>query len=155
LDHPEKRIDLDFSAPQISSDGGLLLLRHAESVTRICEKLASLLPDDRDWSKVIHSRKEQIMQRAFMIAFGYEDCNDADSLRHDPLFKTVCDSTPRDEHGLSCQSTLSRLENLVTPRTVVAIQRLFEDKYVASLPDDTDVVILDIDSTADSRRGVE
>ncbi len=153
LDHPEKRIDVDFSAPQISSDGGLLLLRRAESVTRICEKLASLLPDDRDWSKVIHSRKEQIMQRVFMIACGYEDCNDADSLRHDPLFKTVCDSTPRDEHGLSCQSTLSRLENLVTPRTVVAIQRLFEDEYVASLPDDTDVVILDIDSTADETHG--
>jgi len=98
LDHPEKRIDVDFSAPQISSDGGLLLLRRAENVTQICEKLASLLPDSRDQNKVVHSRTEQIMQRAFMIACGYEDCNDADSLRHDPLFKTVCDSTPRDEN---------------------------------------------------------
>ena len=124
FDHPEKRIDVAFDAPEITSDGGLLHLRRAESVTRICEKIASLLPDERDPSKVIHSRHEQVMQRVFMIACGYEDCNDADSLRHDPLFKTVCNSTPRDTDGLSCQSTLSRLENLVDARTAVRIQRL-------------------------------
>ena len=118
FDHPEKRVDVDFNAPHISSDGGLLLLRRAEAEIRICEKLAALLPDDRDQSRVIHSRREQVMQRAFMIDCGYEDCNDADSLRHDPLFKTVCDSTPRNEYGLSCQSTLSRLENLVGAKDV-------------------------------------
>lgn len=153
FDHPQKRIDVAFDAPQVSSDGGLLLLRQAELATRICEKLAALLPDDRDWSRIVHSRKEQITQRVFMIACGYEDCNDADSLRHDPLFKTVCDGTPRDEHGLSCQSTLSRLENLVSARVVVVAQRLFEDEYVAGLPDDTDVVVLDIDSTDDETHG--
>ncbi len=88
-----------------------------------------------------------------MIAGGYEDCNDADSLRHDPLFKTVCGNTPRDENSLSCQSTLSRLENLVDAKTVVRIQRLFEDEYVAGLSADTDLVILDIDSTADETHG--
>jgi len=153
FDHPKKRIDVAFDAPHVSSDGGLLLLRRAEGVVRICEKLAAALPDDRDQDRVVHSRREQIKQRVFMIACGYEDCADADSLRHDPLFKTVCDSTPRDESGLSCQSTLSRLENLVGARTVVEVQRIFEDEYVASLPADTDVVILDIDSTADETHG--
>ena len=153
LDHPEKRIDVDFDAPRISSDGGLLLLRRAEEGVRICEKMAAALPDERDQSRVVHSRLEQIAQRVFMIACGYEDCNDADSLRHDPLFKTVCGGTPRDEDGLSCQSTLSRLENGVGPRTVVQLQRLFEDEYVAGLPADTDIVILDIDSTADETHG--
>ena len=153
FDHPKKQIDVAFDAPQVSSDGGLLLLRQAEGVVRICEKLAAILPDDRDQNRVVHSRLEQIKQRVFMIACGYEDCNDADSLRDDPLFKTACDSTPRDERGLSCQSTLSRLENLVGARTVVEAQRLFEDEYVASLPEDTDVVVLDIDSTADETHG--
>jgi len=153
FDHPEKRIDIAFDAPLLSSDGGLLLLRRAEAAARICEKLAALLPDDRDQDRVLHSRLEQVMQRVFMITLGYEDCNDADSLRHDPLFKTVCDSTPRDQRGLSCQSTLSRLENLVDARTVVNAQRLFEDMYVAGLPADTDVVVLDIDSTADETHG--
>jgi hypothetical protein len=153
FDHPEKRIDIAFDAPLLSSDGGLLLLRRVEAATRICEKFAAVLPDDRDPDRVVHSRLEQIRQRVFMIAAGYEDCNDADTLRHDPLFKTACDSTPRDAHGLSCQSTLSRLENLVDAETVVRAQRFFEDQYVASLPADTDVVVLDIDSTADETHG--
>ena len=153
FDHPEKRIDVAFDAPWLSSDGGLLLLRRVEAEARICEKLAALLPDERDADRIVHSRLEQVRQRVFMIALGYEDCNDADSLRHDPLFKTACDSAPRDAHGLSCQSTLSRLENLVDAETVVRAQRLFEDAYVAGLPADTDVVVLDIDSTADETHG--
>ena len=153
FDHPEKRIHVAFDAPHVSSDGGLLLLCRAEGVVRICEKLAAILPDVRDQDRVVHSRLEQLKQRVFMIACGYEDCADADSLRHDPLFKTACDSTPRDERGLSCQSTLSRLENLVGARTVVEVQQLFEDEYVAALPDDTDVVVLDIDATADETHG--
>jgi hypothetical protein len=56
--------------------------------------MAAALPDERDQSRVVHSRLEQIAQRVFMIACGYEDCNDADSLRHDPLFKTVCGGSP-------------------------------------------------------------
>ncbi len=153
FDHPEKRIDVAFDAPQLSSDGGLLLLRRMEAATRICEKLAALLPDDRDADRVVHTRLEQMKQRVFMIALGYEDCNDADNLRHDPLFKTVCDGAPRDPRGLSCQSTLSRLENIVDAETVVRAQRLIEDAYVASLPAGTDVVVLDIDSTADETHG--
>ena len=153
FDHPKKRIEVAFDAPQISSDGGLLLLRRAAATTRICDKIAGLLPDSRELGKVQHSRVEQVMQRVLMIACGYEDCNDADSLRHDPLFKTVCGSSPREENGLSCQSTLSRLENLVDARTIVAIQRLFEDEYVASLPKNTRRIVLDIDATDDETHG--
>lgn len=153
FDHPEKKIEISFDAPLLSSDAGLLVLRRVEAITRICEKLAALLPDDRVPDRILHSRLEQVRQRVFMIALGYEDCNDADSLRHDPLFKTVCDGTPLDPRGLSCQSTLSRLENLVDAETVVRAQRFFEDMYVAGLPADTDVVVLDIDSTADETHG--
>ncbi len=153
FDHPKKRIEVAFDAPQISSDGGLLLLRRAAAATQICEKVAALLPDNREPGKVQHTRVEQILQRVFMIACGYEDCNDADSLRHDPLFKTVCGSSPREESGLSCQSTLSRLENLVGSRTVVEVQRLFEDEYIASLPKNTERIILDIDATDDETHG--
>ena len=153
FDHPKKKIEVAFNAPQISSDGGLLHLRRAEAALKICEKIAALLPDERDSDKVVHTRHEQVMQRVFMIACGYEDCADADSLRHDPLFKTVCDSTPNADDGLSCQSTLSRLENLVDARTVVEVQRLLEDEYVAGLPADTDVVVLDIDATDDETHG--
>ena len=153
FDHPQKRIDVTFDAPQISSDAGLLLLRRAAAKTRICEEIARLLPDGRQEGKVKHSRYEQILQRVFMIACGYEDCNDADTLRHDPLLKTACGSSPRMETGLSCQSTLSRLENLVDARRVIAVHRLFEDAYVASLPKKTERVVLDIDATDDETHG--
>jgi hypothetical protein len=155
FDHPKKRLDVTFDAPQISSDGGLLLLRRAAAEIGICEAISDLLPDDRELGKVRHSRLEQIRQRVFMIACGYEDCVDANYLRHDPLLKTVCDSSPRDEAGLSCQSTLSRLENLVSAETVVQIQRKFEDEYVASLPLGTKSIVLDIDATDDETHGAQ
>jgi len=153
FDHPEKRIDVSFDAPQISSDAGLLLLRKAAAEIKICDAIANLLPDDREEAKVKHSRIEQVLQRVFMIACGYEDCNDADTLRHDPLLKTVCDSSPKDADGLSCQSTLSKLENLVSAKDVVAIQRKFEDEYVAGLPKNTRRIVLDIDATDDETHG--
>ncbi len=155
FDHPKKRIDVAFDAPQISSDAGLLLLRKAAAEVGILEAISDLLPDDREQGKVQHPRLEQMRQRVFMIACGYEDCVDANSLRHDPLLKTVCDSTPHDEAGLSCQSTLSKLENLVSAETVVQIQHRFEDEYVAGLPRNTRSIVLDIDATDDETHGAQ
>ena len=58
-------------------------------------------------------RRELLTQRSFQIVAGYEDCNDADSLRSDPIFKTVCDRLPESDPDLASQPTLSRLENSV------------------------------------------
>ena len=78
----------------------------------LSERLAALLPDERDPRKVKHDRREQMRQRLYQIALGYADCNDADRLRHDPLLKSVCDQPPQAD-GLSSQPKLSRLENAV------------------------------------------
>jgi hypothetical protein len=151
--HPLRHLDLDFSAPHSSSDGGLLLLRQLDQRLGFLPRLAALLPDDRDPAKVTHSRREQLRQRVFQIACGYEDQNDAQALRHDPLFRAACDRLPDETKGLSSQSTLSRLEHLVGARDVVALQRALEDDYVASLPADTTAIVLDLDSTADPTHG--
>jgi hypothetical protein len=147
------KVEVAFDAPESSSDGGLLLLRQADDRIGLSRWFASCLRDDRDPDRVVHERLEQVMQRVYQIACGYEDCNDADSLRHDPLLKTVCDRTPKDREGLSSQPTLSRFENSVRARDVVRLVHRFEDEWVASLPAGTDAVTLDVDATDDETHG--
>jgi hypothetical protein len=151
--HPDRPIDLTFDAPQTSSDGGLLLLRQVDDQLELCAKIGAIVEDARDPERVVHSRVEQIRQRVFQVALGYEDCNDAATLRHDPLLNTVCDRMPQDPQGLSSQPTLSRLEHAATARNVCAIQRTLEQAYVDELPADTTVVVLDLDTTDDPTHG--
>jgi hypothetical protein len=118
----------------------------------LSERLAALLPDERDPRKVNHARREQMRQRLYQIALGYADCNDADRLRHDPLLQRVCDRTPH-AGGLSSQPTLSRLENAVDARALRAILREIEEQYVSSFTQAPEVIVLDIDSTDDPTHG--
>lgn len=111
----------------LSSDGGARLLRQMEDHLRLSERVAALLPDERDPRKVKHDRREQMRQRLYQIALGYADCNDADRLRHDPLLKRVCDQPPQAD-GLSSQPTLSRLENAVDAQALRAILRELEEQ---------------------------
>jgi hypothetical protein len=131
----------------------LLLLRALDGRLGLCEQIAALLPDLRDPLRVEHPRLEQVRQRLFQIALGYADQSDADTLRLDPLACLACDRRPDDGRGLSSQPTLSRLEHAVGARDVVRLQRLLEDDYIRSLPDDTTVVVLDIDTTDDLTHG--
>lgn len=146
---------VEFEAPEISSDGGWVVLRQLDERLGVTAGFAACLRDERAPSRVQHSRAEQVRQRVLQIAAGYEDCNDADQLRQDPLLKTVCDRMPNDAEGLSSQPTLSRLENSVDGPTLRRLVRHHETRYVASLPADQDVVILDIDSTADATYGAQ
>jgi hypothetical protein len=153
--HSDKRIDVAFDAPEISSDGGWLLLRQMDDKLGLTEWFASLVPDGRDLKKTQHTRWEQVRQRVLQIAMAYEDCNDADHLRQDKVLKMACNLNPEDPSGLSSQPTLSRFENSADMSTVVKLIKAFEDTYVASLPDDTDAVVIDIDGTADPTHGAQ
>jgi Transposase DDE domain group 1 len=146
---------VEFDAPEISSDAGWVLLHQLDEQLGVTAGFAACLRDDREPGRVRHSRSEQVRQRVFQIAAGYEDCNDADRLRQDPLLKTVCDRTPHDAEGLSSQPTLSRLDNSADGPTLRRLLRHHETRYVASLPVDQEVVILDIDSTADTTYGAQ
>ena len=146
---------VEFDAPEISSDAGWVLLHQLDERLGVTAGFAACLRDDREPGRVRHSRSEQVRQRVFQIAAGYEDCNDADRLRQDPLLKTVCERTPHDAEGLSSQPTLSRLENSADGPTLRRLLRHHETRYVASLPVDQEVVILDIDSTADTTYGAQ
>lgn len=145
--HPELPVVVRGDAPEMTSDAGWLLLRSVDERLGLVRELAALLPDERDPSRVMHSREEQARQRVYQIVQGYEDCNDADHLRRDPLLKTVCGRGAADETGLSSQPTLSRFENEVAGASVGRVVRWMEKRYVGSLAPDTELVVLDIDST--------
>jgi hypothetical protein len=152
--HPTIPLAVTFDAPHISSDGGVVLLRQVDDRLRLSERLAALLPDDRDPCKVHHPRREQLRQRLYQIALGYADCNDADRLRHDPLLQTVCDC-PAQAPRLSSQPTLSRFENAMDARGVRAMLDEIEDQYGASFPTAPDVIVVDLDSTDDPTHGAQ
>jgi len=134
----------------VSSDGGVILLRQMDDRLGLTDRMAALLGDARDPSRVRHSRREQIRQRVYQICMGYEDCNDGDWLRHDPAFQFACDSEGR---PISSQPTLSRFENAVTGRELNRLWREFERDYVDGLDPETDLVVLDIDGTDDETHG--
>jgi hypothetical protein len=151
--HLQRPVDVSIDAPTTSSDGGLVLLRQLDEGLGLCARLAPLLVDNRDPRFTLHPRIEQLRQRVFQIAMGYEDQNDATSLRLDPAWKVACDRSTEEDDGLSSQPSLSRFEHAMTPRAVVLLTRSLEDEYVASLPADTTEVVLDLDSTADPTHG--
>lgn len=151
--HPRRVVDVLIDAPTTSSDGGLVLLRQVDEQLGLCAKLAPMLVDHRDPRLTQHPRLEQLRQRVFQIAMGYEDQNDATSLRHDPAWKVACDRNVEEADALSSQPSLSRFEHAMTARAVVALTRALEDEYVASLPEDTTEIVLDLDSTDDPTHG--
>jgi len=87
-----------------------------------------------------------------MIAAGYEDGNDADSLRSDPMFKMALDLTPSDRE-LCSQPTISRLENLPDARALLRMGRAMVDLYCESYSKVPKRIVLDIDDTFDAVHG--
>src|ERR671910_1847250 len=83
-----------FDGGQLSSDGGLLALREVERRLGIAERLAACIDDPRAPERVRHGAAEILRFRLLMIAAGHEDGNDADALRHDPVFKLALDRPP-------------------------------------------------------------
>ena len=146
-----RRIEVAASAPAVSSDGGALALRRIDDAMGLTRALAAVVGDPRNPLYVVHGREEQLRQRIYQIALGYEDCNDAERLRTDPVLQVVC--TGKEPQALSSQPTLSRLENAVGGRDLRQLWRVLEDLYVQSLSPDSSLVVLDIDATDDPTHG--
>ena len=106
---PTSSLPVTFDGPQLTSDGGLCWLSEADTALGLCATVAQHIPEWRRRS-VRHSLETLVRQRVFQIACGYEDQDDADTLRTDPLLKLVCGRLP-DEADLASQPTLSRFEN--------------------------------------------
>jgi hypothetical protein len=113
-----KRLIARFDGGQLSSDGGVLALREIEARLGVAERLAGCVADLHAPERVIHSVADILRFRILMIAAGYQDANDPDSLRQDPAFKLALGRLP-DGAALCSQPTISRLENLPRPRDLL------------------------------------
>jgi hypothetical protein len=102
-----RKIQADFSGGELSSDGGVLLIRQVDRWIGLTKRLGQLLPDWRDPDRITHWLETLLQQRIYGLALGYEDLNDHDGLRHDPLWQAAAE---RDE-ALGSSSTLCRWEN--------------------------------------------
>src|SRR3954454_12984421 len=147
-----KAIVARFDGGRLSSEGGLLALREIERRLGLADRLASCLNDPRAPEKVVHRLAEIIRFRMLMIAAGYEDGNDADALRGDPMFKLALDRLPSDEE-LCSQSTISRLENLPDLRALLRLGRALIEQYCGSFRQVPKRIVLDIDDTFDRVHG--
>jgi hypothetical protein len=142
-----------FDARPISSDGGALLLRQIDRQLGLLESLATVLPDRRDPRYIEHTLTELLRQRVYGIALGYEDCNDATTMRRDPVLKTCCDRDPFSDRDLGSQPTLSRLENEMGPKSCLLAARQLLESYFVRHPKRPKRLILDLDTTADPTHG--
>ena len=89
-----KRVSAAFDGGRITPDGGVMLLAQAERRLRIADRLAGVIPDDRDASRITHLLPDILRARIFAIACGYEDADDLDRLRFDPALKLACGRLP-------------------------------------------------------------
>lgn len=148
-----KKIELSYTGEQISSDGGLLLLREVENQIRLIDGISSCITDTRDSRYIDHSITELITQRVFQIAAGYEDCNDCNDLRGDMVFKTCAGRLPQSDGDLASQPTMSRLENAVGPRDLLQMGKYLLDAFISSYTNAPGAIVIDCDDTNNDTYG--
>jgi len=148
-----KKVTAAFDGGRLTSDGGVLLLAEAERRLGLADKLAAVIADGRDPSRVIHTLPDILRARILAIACGWEDGNDLDSLRSDPAFKLACGRLPDSGIDLCSQPTISRWENAPTLREIIHLMGVMVDLWCASYTAPPKAVTLDIDDTLDVVHG--
>ena len=149
----DKPVLLDFEAGRLSSDAGLLLLPKVDRQQGLTQALASVLRDERDPKRTRHSMLDLMRQRVYQIAAGYEDQDDSDSLRSDPIFKLLLDRAPETGADLASEPTMSRFENGVGARELYQMAEVFVEHFIGSYAEAPEVIVLDFDDTADLVHG--
>jgi hypothetical protein len=154
-----------FDGGYVVSDGGALLLRQVEGRADILGRFAACFTDQRDPLRITHSVEQLIKQRVYGLALGYEDLNDHEKLRRDPLLALLSGKTEPTQEALAGKSTLNRLE-LTLPEADVAQHRykkilfdpaladqLLVDLFVEAHTTPPAEIILDLDATDDPLHG--
>jgi len=158
-----RRVEADFEAGRVSSMGGLVLLRMVAEGMALFEQLADCFVDHRDPTRVTHSLPELLAQRVLSIAAGFEDLNDHDRLRLDPVLAVASGKADpfgakRDGVPLASPATLNRLElaraevsperrDLKLTHDPEAIESLLVDLYLDEAGEPPEQVVLDVDAT--------
>jgi hypothetical protein len=148
-----KKLSVGFDGGQLSSDAGVLVLRGVEKKLGLAARLASCIRDRRKPERIEHSFEEMLRLRMFAIAAGYEDANDCDALRHDPVFKMAVGHAPESGDPLCSQPTMSRLENAPSKIEIGRLMAAMVDQFCDSYQRTPSSITLDIDDTFDAVHG--
>lgn len=148
-------LEATFDGGRLTSDGGLLWLAKMDAELGLCESMAANVPEWRRGASVRHSLLALVRQRVYQVACGYEDQNDANSLRAEPLLKLACGSLPETGEDLASQPTISRMENAPGARACYRIAAALGEIYIeqrakGGVPER---ILLDFDSTDDPTHG--
>ena len=164
--HPLKRREIraQFDGGAITTDGGGLLLREVEKRIRILRQFAACFTDYRNPELIEHTVEELVAQRVYGLALGYEDLNDHEELRNDPLLAVLVEKGDPSRQALAGKSTLNRLE--LTKETASrkerykkivldhgVVDRLLVEVFLEAHREEPKEIILDLDATDDPLHG--
>jgi len=144
-----RKVQAEFNGGDITSDGGVMLLREVDRRLQLTKRIAAILNDPRCQSKTQHRVLDMLRQRVYGLALGYEDLNDHSSLRKDPAIQTAVDQ----DQDLASTSTLCRFENWINPQPLWDISRILIDLFIESFDKAPEELILDFDTTDDAVHG--
>lgn len=144
-----RKIEASFTGGEVSSDGGVLLLRQADRRLGLVAALDRVLADPRHPLYIEHEQVDLLRQRIYGLALGYEDLNDHATLRRDLAWQTALE---RDEE-LASSPTLCRLENRMNRSAAWAFHRVLVEQFIASFSAAPTELILDFDATDDRVHG--
>ena len=144
-----RRIEADFSGGEITSNGGVLLLRQADRLLGLTASVAGRLADARQRGNVEHGFTAMLRQRVFALALGYEDVNDHAALRFDLALQTAAGR----DRALASPSTLSRFENAAGRAWAWRVHEVLVAGFIASFDAPPEELILDFDATGDAVHG--
>jgi len=149
---PARPIRLEFSSAPLPSDAGLLPLRQFDERLGLTRRFAEALDDPRAPRRVAHSFLDMTRMRVFGILAGYEDQNDHDTLRTDPVFKLIAQRSP-DDPNLASQPTRSRFENQIDIASLKRLRDVLIDQFIASFEAPPIALTFDLDAVDDPTHG--
>lgn len=144
-----RNVEANFAGGEITSDGGVLLLRQADHLLGLSAAVAAALPDARRQASCDHDAKSMLRQRLYAIALGYEDLNDHEGLRQDVALQTAVER----EQVLASSATLCRFENRADRESAWRLHAVLVNQFIASFKRPPKKLILDFDATDDPVHG--
>jgi Transposase DDE domain group 1 len=151
---PSRPVQVELSPAPLTSDAGLLPIRQFDDRIRFTEQFAAALEDRRDPKFVEQPLSSMVRQRIYGILADYEDQNDHDTLRSDPVFKMIADRLP-DDPDLASQPTLSRFENAVSIPDLWRLRDVLVDTFIQSFDTPPSHLTLDLDAFDDPAHGAQ
>jgi hypothetical protein len=149
---PSRPVQIEISPAPLTSDAGLLPIRQFDDRIRLTEQFAAALDDRRDPTFVEQPLSTLVRQRIYGILADYEDQNDHETLRSDPVFKLIADRLP-DGRDLASQPTLSRFENAVSIADLWRLRDALVDLFIQSFEAPPSHLTLDLDAFDDPAHG--